>query len=65
MVRVINHFKVVIKHLDGTYEAAKSHHQISHDHPYYTIYVGDDGMTEKSITRANVVSIAITPVFDE
>lgn len=64
-VKVLDHFKVIIRHVDGTYEQGKSHHQISHDSPYYTIWQVDDDMTEKSITRANVVSIAVIPVYKE
>lgn len=65
MAKIIDHFVVVVRHTDGTCEAGKSNYKPSHQDHLYSIWQGDGDITEKVITLANVVSVAVTPVFEQ
>ncbi|WP_312773043.1 hypothetical protein [Atlantibacter hermannii] len=64
-MKVIDHFKVVVRHTDGTYETGKSRHQPTHQMQVYAIWQGEGEVTVKLITLANVVSVSTTPVYKQ
>lgn len=65
MARVIEHFKVRIRHTDGTVESGISHRQPSILSPLFSFWPDGDERTEQFITLRNVVSVSATAVFKE
>ncbi|WP_313109602.1 hypothetical protein [Atlantibacter sp.] len=65
MAKVLDHFEIVVRHIDGTYETGKSMHHPSHQLQFYSMRQGEGEITEKLITLANVVSVSATPVYKQ
>lgn len=65
MPRIIEHFKVRIRHTDGTVESGISHSRPSILSPLFYFLPDGDERTEQFITLRNVVSVSTTAVFKE
>lgn len=64
MAKVVDHYKVVIKHTDGTWESGwKAKDKPPALNGFYHVWREDEVVIEKLITLANVVSVSVTPVF--
>lgn len=64
MGRVVDHYKVVIKHTDGTWEQGwKAKERPTAMSGFYHVWREDEVVIDKLITLANIVSVSVTPVF--
>lgn len=64
MGMVIDHYKVVIKHIDGTWEQGwKAKEKPTALNGFYHVWLEGEVVIEKLITLANIVSVSVTPVF--